>query len=50
MFSRLSRMNRNARLYRIATARTVDTRARRIDKYVAMLARGETIHPQKLNP
>ncbi|HET7421509.1 MAG TPA: YdeI/OmpD-associated family protein [Candidatus Dormibacteraeota bacterium] len=49
-FSRLNRLNRYAILYRIATARKVDTRARRIDKYVAMLARGETIHPQKLNP
>ena len=47
MFERLSRQNRYAILYRIATATRADTRARRIQQLVAMLARGETIHPQK---
>lgn len=46
MFERLSRRNRYAILYRIATARRADTRARRIQELVAMLGRGETIHPQ----
>jgi uncharacterized protein YdeI (YjbR/CyaY-like superfamily) len=46
IFERLSRQNRYAVLYRIATARRGDTRARRIRELVAMLARGETIHPQ----
>jgi uncharacterized protein YdeI (YjbR/CyaY-like superfamily) len=47
MFERLSRQNRYAILYRIATARRAETRARRIQQFVAMLARGETIHPQR---
>lgn len=46
MFERLSRQNRYAILYRIATAKRADTRARRIQRFVTMLARGETIHPQ----
>jgi uncharacterized protein YdeI (YjbR/CyaY-like superfamily) len=46
MFERLSRQNRYAILYRIATAKRADTRARRIQEFVTMLARGETIHPQ----
>ena len=31
----------------IADNKTEKTRAARIEKFVAMLARGETIHPQK---
>ena len=50
MFESLSRQNRYAVLYRIATAKRADTRARRIEQFVAMLARGETIHPQKRAP
>ena len=46
MFERLTRQNRYAILYRITTAKRADTRARRIQQLVAMLARGETIHPQ----
>jgi uncharacterized protein YdeI (YjbR/CyaY-like superfamily) len=46
MFERLSRKNRYAILYRIATAKRAETRARRIQQFVAMLARGETIYPQ----
>ena len=45
-FSSLNGANRYAELYRIETAKRADTRARRIDQLVAMLARGETIHPQ----
>jgi uncharacterized protein YdeI (YjbR/CyaY-like superfamily) len=47
MFEILTRQNRYAVLYRIEGAKRADTRARRIDQFVAMLARGETIHPQK---
>jgi uncharacterized protein YdeI (YjbR/CyaY-like superfamily) len=47
MFETLSSQNRYAILYRIATAKRADTRARRIGEFVAMLARGETVHPQK---
>ena len=46
MFERLSRQNRYAILYRIATAKRADTRVRRIQQFVTMLARGETIYPQ----
>jgi hypothetical protein len=34
-------------LYRIDAAKRAETRTRRIEQYVAMLARGETIHPQR---
>jgi uncharacterized protein YdeI (YjbR/CyaY-like superfamily) len=44
MFEKLNRQNRYAVLYRIQEAKRPETRARRIEKYVAMLARGETIH------
>jgi Uncharacterized protein conserved in bacteria len=47
MFESLNRRNRYALLYRIATAKRADTRARRIQQFVAMLARGETIYPQR---
>jgi uncharacterized protein YdeI (YjbR/CyaY-like superfamily) len=47
MFEQLSSQNRYAILYRIETAKRADTRARRIEQYVAMLSRGETIHPQQ---
>jgi uncharacterized protein YdeI (YjbR/CyaY-like superfamily) len=45
-FATLSSANRYAILYRIGDAKRPETRARRIAKYVAMLAAGETIHPQ----
>jgi uncharacterized protein YdeI (YjbR/CyaY-like superfamily) len=34
-------------LHRIETAKRADTRKRRIEQFVSMLARGETIYPQK---
>jgi uncharacterized protein YdeI (YjbR/CyaY-like superfamily) len=46
-FELLSSQNRYAVLYRIHSAKRSDTRARRIDQFVAMLAPGETLHPQK---
>jgi len=45
-FATLSGVNRYAILYRIGDAKRPQTRARRIAKYVAMLAAQETIHPQ----
>jgi uncharacterized protein YdeI (YjbR/CyaY-like superfamily) len=50
MFDILTRSNRYAVLYRVTTAKRPDTRAHRIEKLVAMLARGETIHPQAERP
>ena len=47
MFENLSRQNRYAILYRLKTAKRADTRAWRLEQFVAMLARGETIYPQK---
>ena len=47
MFEALNSQNRYAVLYRITTAKRSDTRARRIAQFVAMLARGETVYPQK---
>jgi uncharacterized protein YdeI (YjbR/CyaY-like superfamily) len=49
-FEKLTRQNRYAFLYRIETAKRSDTRARRISQFVAMLARGETIHGQRRTP
>ena len=46
-FATLRGANRYAVLYRIHDAKTAKTRAARIEKFVAMLARGETIHPTK---
>jgi uncharacterized protein YdeI (YjbR/CyaY-like superfamily) len=46
MFDTLTSQNRYAIIYRIGTAKRADTRARRIEEFVAMLCRGETVHPQ----
>ena len=45
-FQTLTSANRYSILYRIGSAKKVETRARRIEQFVEMLARGETIHPQ----
>jgi len=50
MFEALNSQNRYAILYRIATAKRAETRARKIEQFVAMLSRGETVHPQKTPP
>ena len=44
-FDQLGGANRYAVLYRIQDARTESTRARRIEKFVAMLERHELVHP-----
>jgi uncharacterized protein YdeI (YjbR/CyaY-like superfamily) len=46
MFQTLTSANRYSILYRIGSAKKTETRARRIEQFVEMLARGETIHPQ----
>jgi uncharacterized protein YdeI (YjbR/CyaY-like superfamily) len=46
-FETLDRVNRYAILYRIHDAKKPETRMARIEKFVAMLAAEETIHPQK---
>lgn len=47
MFDILTSQNRYAILHRIGTVKRAGTRARRIEQYVAMLARGKTLYPQK---
>jgi len=47
MFDRLDATNRYAILYRVTTAKRAETRQRRIEQFVTMLAIGETIHPQR---
>jgi uncharacterized protein YdeI (YjbR/CyaY-like superfamily) len=46
-FETLESHNRYAVLFRIHTAKKPDTRAARIEKFVAMLARHEKLHPSK---
>ena len=50
MFAGLSALNRYAVLYRIHAAKRPETRARRIQQFVAMLARGETVYAQRPSP
>ncbi|TQM55195.1 YdeI/OmpD-associated family protein [Humibacillus xanthopallidus] len=45
MFEKLNGRNRYSVLYRVETAKRPETRRRRIEQLVAMLARGETLHP-----
>lgn len=46
-FATLDGGNRYAVLYRIGDAKKPETRARRIEKFVGMLERGETLHPRR---
>jgi len=45
-FAALSSQNRYAILYRLQDARRPETRARRLERFVAMLEAGEAIYPQ----
>lgn len=45
-FATLNGSNRYAILFRIQNAKKPATRARKIEEFVGMLTRGETIHPQ----
>jgi uncharacterized protein YdeI (YjbR/CyaY-like superfamily) len=47
MFEILTSQNRYAILLRIDSAKRADTRTRRVERFVAMLARGETPYPQR---
>jgi len=47
MFDILTSQNRYAILFRIGGVKQATTRARRIEQFVAMLERGETVHPQR---
>jgi uncharacterized protein YdeI (YjbR/CyaY-like superfamily) len=50
MFEVLTSANRYAFLWRIGQAKRPETKAKRIAEFVEMLARGETIHPQRARP
>ena len=43
-FAKLNSINRYGVLYRVHDAKRPETRARRIEQFVEMLARGETLH------
>ena len=49
-FEALDSHNRFAILYRLQDAKKAETRAARLEKYVAMLVEGKTIHPRKAKP
>lgn len=46
-FATLDRANRYAIIYRVNDVKKPETRARRIAQFVAMLARGDALHPRK---
>ena len=46
MFLTLTSANRYSVIFRIEAAKRAETRAKRIDQFIEMLARGETFHPQ----
>ncbi|UFU02961.1 YdeI/OmpD-associated family protein [Ruania suaedae] len=50
MFEVLTSQNRFALIYRIENVKRAETRERKITEFVAMLARHETLHPQKRMP
>ena len=45
MFETLSRQNRFALIFRLMSVKTEATRKKKVEAFVAMLARGETFHP-----
>ena len=47
MLETLSSTNTYALIYRVNAVKGTETRARKIAQFVAMLERGETLHPQK---
>lgn len=46
-FARLDAANRYAIVWRVGQAKRQDTRARRIEEFLAMLERGEVLHPPR---
>ena len=49
-FDALDSQNRYAILHRLATAKKPETRARRLETYLAMLREGRTLHPVSPTP
>ena len=47
MLKKLTEQNRFALAFRVHNLKTPAARAKKIEAFVAMLERGETIHPQK---
>ncbi|MCX4690533.1 YdeI/OmpD-associated family protein [Kitasatospora purpeofusca] len=50
MFEVLTRTNRFALINRVNAVKRAETRTRKIAEFVAMLARHETVHPQRAKP
>ncbi|WP_143672049.1 YdeI/OmpD-associated family protein, partial [Streptomyces caniscabiei] len=50
MFEVLTKTNRFALVNRVNAVKRAETRTRKIAEYVAMLARHETLHPQRAKP
>jgi len=50
MFEVLTSQNRYALIFRLSQVTDPSVRARRIDEFVTMLARGQTPHPQRARP
>lgn len=50
MFDVMTKTNRFALIYRLNAVKRPQTRERKISEFVAMLARHETIHPQRAKP
>src|SRR3954470_3833585 len=50
MFDVLTKANRFALIYRVNAVKRAETRERKIREFVAMLARHETVYPQKAKP
>jgi len=50
VFEKLDGKNRYAILHRVQDVKKAETRRSRIEKYVSMLSRGETIYPRKAQP
>lgn len=50
MFDVLTKTNRYALIHRLGAVKRAETRSRKIAEYVQMLARGETLYPQKAGP
>ena len=50
MFDVLTKTNRYALISRLGQVKRAETRERKIGEFVAMLARQETVYPQKARP
>ena len=46
-FAALTSQNRFAIVFRLNSVKRAETRIRKVAEYIAMLERGDTIHPQK---